>query len=71
MLSPLKILIIQAENCEDDICDFRDGIRRGIVEDGIATESEVDMGLSNVKILTLVTKVGREFADSVSQLLKA
>lgn len=67
---PLRILIIQAENDKDDLCESRDGIVRGIVEDGIATLEEVKSGLKNITTWTTMATTGREFAASVSYHLK-
>lgn len=58
---PLKIWIIQAENDEGDLAEERDGICRGLTEDGSLMLEQVEMAQQELRIITEVSANGEDF----------
>lgn len=66
---PLKILVIQAENDERDICDDFNGICRGSLDHGDLTQDQIDTALETVKIISDASHSGTSFIREVKNLL--
>lgn len=58
---PLKSILFQAENDDDDLIDMRDGVVKGLK----LTPQEADSAFDNIRIVTCVDASGKDFYQEV------
>ncbi len=68
---PLRSWIIQAENDEGDLAEERDGVRDGMIEEGLGTENEITDAFAAVSIATVDSVTGEAFVQMLDQMLLA
>ena len=67
---PLKIVIIQAEDDDEEIAQFRNEISAGLVEEGGVMELAVHVAWRQIHFLDFTGKTGLEFCNALSKFLR-
>lgn len=68
-LRPLKIIIIQAEDDDDDVAHMRNDIKRGLLGCGCSSE-DIDTAIERVFIYSLVGLTDQAFCDALDLILQ-